>query len=82
MLEGTFEPTEIGEIPIPLLTSVCIDSAEIDKLIHQRKIEEVLNIVEQKLLIEQMGFSQKEANQLELSRTSYPTGGEIENNIQ
>ncbi|PUU69041.1 SAM-dependent methyltransferase [Flavobacterium sp. WLB] len=54
----TFEPTEIGEIPLPVLSENSnIDFDKIDKLIRERRIEEVLDIVDAELLIKQLKFS-------------------------
>jgi len=53
----TFEPTEIEEIPIPVLHKLAIDFDEIDRLIRQRKIEEVLDIVDEALLIRKLRFA-------------------------
>lgn len=60
----TFEPTEIEEIPLPLLKQHKIDFKKIDVLIRQRKIEEVLDIVDDELLIKQLNFSEKEVQML------------------
>jgi adenine-specific DNA-methyltransferase len=60
----TFEPTEIEEIPLPLLKDHTIDFKKIDDLIRQRKIEEVLDIVDQELLIKQLCFSEGEVQML------------------
>lgn len=56
----TFEPTEIEEIQIPVLKDLELDFKKIDSLIRQRKIEEVLDLVDQELLIKHHGFSQDE----------------------
>jgi adenine-specific DNA-methyltransferase len=54
----TFEPTEIGEIPLPILNeNTNIDFDRIDELMRERRIEEVLDIVDQELLIKQLKFS-------------------------
>jgi adenine-specific DNA-methyltransferase len=50
----TFEPTEIEEIPFPLLEKINIDFEHVDYLMRQRKIEEVLDIVDEELLIKQL----------------------------
>jgi adenine-specific DNA-methyltransferase len=56
----TFEPTEVEELPIPLLKSKDgIDSDYIDKLLRERKIDEVLDIIDHELLVKQLGLSQK-----------------------
>jgi len=56
----TFEPTEIEEIPMPLLSKHSIDFKKIDKLIRQRKIEEVLDIIDDELLIKQLKLPKSE----------------------
>lgn len=56
----TFEPTEIEEIPLPILDNYTIDFKKMDGLIRQRKIEEVLDIVDNELLIKQLKFSESE----------------------
>lgn len=56
----TFEPTEIEEIPLPLLLEHKIDFQEIDALIRKRKIEEAMDIVDKELLIKQLNFSEAE----------------------
>lgn len=60
----TFEPTEIEEIPLPLLGTHKIDFKKIDSLIRQRKIEEVLDIIDKELLIKQLKFSEEEVKML------------------
>jgi len=60
----TFEPTEIEEIPLPLLGTHKIDFKKIDSLIRQRKIEEVLDIIDQELLVKQLKFSETEVKML------------------
>lgn len=56
----TFEPTEIEEIPLPILKNSNINIQEIDKLIRQRKIEKVLDIIDEELLIKQLKFSKSD----------------------
>lgn len=56
----TFEPTEIEEIYIPKLTQLNIDFNEIDGLIRERRIEEVMDIVDRALLIDFHGFSEND----------------------
>lgn len=60
----TFEPTEIEEIPLPILNQNTIDFKNIDDLIRLRKIEEVLDIVDKELLIKQLGFSEADVQML------------------
>lgn len=60
----TFEPTEIEEIPMPILKNSKIDFKKIDALIRQRKIEDVLDIVDQELLIKQLKFTLTEVKTL------------------
>jgi adenine-specific DNA-methyltransferase len=58
----TFEPTEIEEIRIPVLTDLVIDFEEVDALIRERRIEEVLDMVDEVLLIKHHGFAIAEVN--------------------
>jgi|SRR5690242_7891730 len=60
----TFEPTEIEEIPLPIIGNHKIDFKKIDALIRQRKIEEVLDIIDNELLIKQLKFSGTEVKML------------------
>ena len=60
----TFEPTEIGEIKIPETPELDLDFEQIDSLIRERKIETVLDIVDEVLLIKYHGFSKKEVKAL------------------
>ncbi|MFT3932805.1 MAG: hypothetical protein QM726_04240 [Chitinophagaceae bacterium] len=62
----TFEPTEIEDLPLPLLASATVNVKEIDKLIRAKKIEEVLDIVDQELLIKQLKFKRKDVQLLRL----------------
>lgn len=56
----TFEPSEIEELPLPVLENTTIDFNEIDSLIRQRKIIKVLDIVDEELLIKQLKFTKEE----------------------
>ena len=56
----TFEPTEVEELPLPLLKTDAVDFAQIDVLMRQKKIIDVLDLVDQALLIDQLGFSAAE----------------------
>jgi adenine-specific DNA-methyltransferase len=60
----TFEPTEFEDIRIPSLVKLKVNFAEIDKLIRQRKIESVLDIVDDALLIRGHGFKKEEVRAL------------------
>lgn len=60
----TFEPTEIEEIQIPVLADLDIDFDQVDALIRQRKIEAVLDIVDEALLIKHHGFTKAEVDAL------------------
>lgn len=60
----TFEPTEIEEIPLPLLSQHKIDFKKVDALIRKRKIEEALDILDEELLIKQLNFSESEVQML------------------
>ena len=60
----TFEPTEIEELPLPILDNSKIDLRKIDSLMRQRKIEEVLDLVDRELLIKQYKFTKGEVESL------------------
>lgn len=60
----TFEPTEIEEIRIPVLADLDVGFENIDALIRQRKIEEVLDMVDEALLIKHHGFAKAEVEAL------------------
>ena len=61
----TFEPTEIGELPLPLLLpGTDINFAAIDNLIRERRITEVLDIVDEALLIRQLSYSIRDVNKM------------------
>ncbi len=60
----TFEPTEIEEIQIPLLADLELDFDKIDALIRKRKIEEVLDVVDEILLIKHHWFTKAEVEVL------------------
>lgn len=54
----TFEPTEVGELPLPLLEIISEENFKrIDRLIRARKIKEVLDIVDKELLINLLNYS-------------------------
>jgi adenine-specific DNA-methyltransferase len=53
------------ELPIPLLKNKDnIDPDYIDQLLRERKIDEVLDIIDQELLVKQLGLSQKTVDSL------------------
>jgi adenine-specific DNA-methyltransferase len=60
----TFEPTEIEELLIPVVENHGIDVNVIDELIREDRIEEVLDIVDKKVLIDHYGFSLEETLEL------------------
>jgi adenine-specific DNA-methyltransferase len=60
----TFEPSEIEDIRIPKPIDFTVDFNQIDALIRERRIEEVLDIVDRELLINQFGFSKKDVTSL------------------
>lgn len=60
----TFEPTEIEELRIPKIHSLSVDFEEIDHLIRLREIDRVLEIIDNALLIKQVGLESKEVAQL------------------
>ena len=59
----TFEPTEIGEIPLPLLTHDRINFEQVDALIRERRIVEVMDLIDKELLIRQLKFTAAEVKQ-------------------
>jgi adenine-specific DNA-methyltransferase len=62
----TFEPTEIEELPLPILDNSKIDYKKIDALMRQRKIEEVLDLVDEELLVKQYKFIKSEVRSLRI----------------
>jgi len=57
----TFEPTEVEELPLPmLLCADAVDFEEIDRLMRQKKVVQALDIVDQALLVEQLGYTWEE----------------------
>jgi len=60
----TFEPTEIEELPLPILKENNINFKKIDNLIRQRKISEVLDIVDEELLIKQLKLRRSDVQRL------------------
>jgi len=60
----TFEPTEIEEIPLPVLEDLALDFSMIDRLVREKRIEEVLDLVDQELLIDQLHFTREEVEKL------------------
>lgn len=60
----TFEPTEIEEIPLPILNTATVNINTIDQLVRRRKMDEVLNIIDSALLIGQYGFTPDEVLKL------------------
>jgi adenine-specific DNA-methyltransferase len=60
----TFEPTEIEDLPLPVLTQTTLDYEEIDRFMRQRQIRKVLDLVDAELLVKQVGFSKKDVSQL------------------
>lgn len=60
----TFEPTEIGKIPLPILENHSINIEKIDELIRRKKIDQVLDIIDGELLIKQLNFTTDEVQVL------------------
>jgi adenine-specific DNA-methyltransferase len=56
----TFEPTEIEELPLPILAGEVIDFKKIDALVRERNIESVLDIIDHVLLKQQLNFKDDE----------------------
>ncbi|WP_269897777.1 hypothetical protein [Lysinibacillus sp. JK80] len=60
----TFEPSEAENLLIPYINDIELDFALIDNLIRQNKIDEVLDITDQVLLIKGLGLSIEEVSAL------------------
>lgn len=61
----TFEPSEIEELPLPILREDhTINFEEIDALMRNRNIEEVLDIIDNELLINQLKFNRADVDTL------------------
>lgn len=61
----TFEPSEIEELPLPILKeNHKVSFKKIDDLMRNRKIEEVLDIIDNELLIKQLKFSRSDVDTL------------------
>jgi len=56
----TFEPTEIEELPLPILDNLKVDYKKIDGLMRRRKIDEVLDLIDEELLVKQHNFTNNE----------------------
>lgn len=56
----TFEPTEIEELPIPISDEINVNFDQIDQLMRNRRIDEVLDIIDRAVLIDQYGFTEQE----------------------
>lgn len=60
----TFEPTEIEELPLPVLTKSNLDFNLIDKLMRKKEVEKILDLVDKELLIDQYHFKISEVKTL------------------
>lgn len=60
----TFEPTEIEELPIPISDEINVNFDQIDQLMKERRIDEVLDIIDRAVLIDQYGFTEQETTLL------------------
>jgi adenine-specific DNA-methyltransferase len=61
----TFEPSEVEELPLPILKeNHMVNFEEIDNLMRNRKIDEVLDIIDRELLIKQLKFSKSDVDAL------------------
>lgn len=60
----TFEPTEIEDLPLPLLELNAVNSKKIDSLVRSRKLDEALDIIDEELLMKKLKFTKKEVIQL------------------
>lgn len=61
----TFEPTEIGELPLPLLTELSDELfAQLDQLVRRKEIRKALDLIDQELLIKKLAYSQDDVDTL------------------
>lgn len=60
----TFEPSEVEEIPLPILKNSKINFQKMDELIRKKKIDEILDVVDKELLINQLQFTIREVEML------------------
>lgn len=60
----TFEPSEAEKLPICFVGAEKLDFDAIDQLLRQNKIESILDIADQLLLVEGLGLTKKEAKTL------------------
>lgn len=62
----TFEPSEIEELPLPVLKSNSVDFSKIDSLLREKEIGKALDIVDQQLLIKEYGLDKETVNRLRM----------------
>lgn len=60
----TFEPSEAEALPLPLTGAETLDLEEIDQVLRTRGIDAVLDITDQRLLIEGLGMRKSEVRAL------------------
>lgn len=56
----TFEPSEAEDLPLPLRNAHLLDFQQIDRLLRNGKIDEVLDITDQVLLVDGLGLEPSE----------------------
>lgn len=56
----TYEPSEVERLPLPVVGASAIDLAEIDDLVRNKRLEDALDIVDRKVLIDGLGVSRTE----------------------
>lgn len=60
----TFEPSECERLPISLIGAENLDLDEIDKLLRENKIQNILDITDELLLVRGLGLTRKETKLL------------------
>lgn len=52
----TYEPSEVERLPLPVSGAAEIDIREVDSLVRQKRLEDALDIVDRKVLVEGLGI--------------------------
>lgn len=60
----TFEPGEVRKLPIPYFDDIDLDFHKLNNLVKKKDFDGVLDIVDQKILIDKLGYTKKEVNTL------------------
>lgn len=60
----TFEPSEIEELPLPMLSAGQVDASKVDQLLRKKRITNILEINDTELLMNALGFERSEVMML------------------